>query len=182
MYIHKDNLNQRPEIVDVNQQITNDDLIKIIENGKPTIGGLNTLYAVANYDTPLGRGILDNDIQALNDVKLDTYKGKDVFVVQYGKNDNKLFVTTMNSNESNFQKLQNHTATWTNAKISQLATNGLFVSDDAKDFINQSGITGQGKLPSAKLQEFTNLNIPQISNAQDFIDGLSELSTDEMTL
>ena len=121
-----------------------------------------------------------NDIQSLNDVNL--YKGKDVFVVQYGKNDNKLFVTTMNSNESNFQKLQNHTATWTNAKISQLATNGLFVSDDAKDFINQSGITGQGKLPSAKLQEFTNLNIPQISNAQDFIDGLSELSTDEMTL
>ena len=75
--------------------------------------GLNTIYAVANYDTPLGREILENDIQSLNDVNL--YKGKDVFVVQYGKNDNKLFVTTMNSNESNFQKLQNHTATWTNA-------------------------------------------------------------------
>lgn len=58
VYIHKDNLNQRPEIVDVNQQITNDDLIKIVENGKPVVGGLNTIYAVANYDTPLGRGII----------------------------------------------------------------------------------------------------------------------------
>ena len=115
-------------------------------------------------------------------VPLDPYKGKDVFVVQYGKNDNKLFVTSINSNENNLSKLQNNTATWTNAKISQLATNGLFVSDDAKSFINQSGITQQGKLSSDKLQEFTDLNIPQVSNAQDFIDGLSELSTDEMTL
>lgn len=75
----------------------------------------------------------------------------------------------MNSNENNFSKLQNHTETWTNAKISQLATNGAFVSDEAKSFISQSGITGQGKLSSDKLQEFTDLNIPQVSNAQDFM-------------
>lgn len=285
VYIHKDNLNQRPEIVDVNQQITNDDLIKIVENGKPVVGGLNTIYAVANYDTPLGREILEHDIQTLNDlnkfqhhhrnediylyqasdeinwfriehgndanfkrgvtyakivdngnpidesvldlyalsqlkpladiyersalkpsvksqfgntsiassttasellskyaIPVDPYKGKDVFVVQYGKNDNKLFVTSINSNENNLSKLQNNTATWTNAKISQLATNGLFVSDEAKSFINQSGITQQGKLSSDKLQEFTDLTIPQVSNAQDFIDGLSDLSTNDMTL
>ena len=180
VYIHKDGLDYTPEIVDVNQPVTSDNLIKIIENGKPTIGGLNTIYAVANYDTPNGRGILDNDIQALSDVH--PYKGKDVFVVQYGKNNDKLFVTSMNSNQNNFSKLQNHTETWANAKISQVATNGAFVSNDAKDFINQSSIMGQGKLSSDKLQEFTDLNIPQISNAQDFIDGLSELSTNDMTL
>ena len=259
-------------------------IFKIVENGKPIVGGLNTIYAVANYDTPDGRGILENDIHALNDrnefqnnheaediylyqasdkinwfriehgndanfrhgvtyakivdngnpidesvldldelsqlkpladiyersalkpsvksqfgntsiasstasellskyaTPVDPYKGKDVFVVQYGKNDDKLFVTSMNSNENNFSKLQSHTETWANAKLAQLATNGVFVSDEAKNFVTQSGIDRQGRLSSDKLQEFTDLNIPQISNAQDFIDGLSELSTNDMTL
>lgn len=284
VYINKDGLDHTPEIVDANQPITNDDLIKIVENGKPIVGGLNTIYAVANYDTPDGRGILENDIHALNDrnefqnnheaediylyqasdkinwfriehgndanfrhgvtyakivdngnpidesvldldelsqlkpladiyersalkpsvksqfgntsiasstasellskyaTPVDPYKGKDVFVVQYGKNDDKLFVTSMNSNENNFSKLQSHTETWANAKLAQLATNGVFVSDEAKNFVTQSGIDRQGRLSSDKLQEFTDLNIPQISNAQDFIDGLSELSTNDMTL
>lgn len=58
VYINKDGLDHTPEIVDANQPITNDDLIKIVENGKPIVGGLNTIYAVAN---PIDESVLDLD-------------------------------------------------------------------------------------------------------------------------
>lgn len=83
----------------------------------------SVVYVSDNFNTALKYA---NDVLIENNIKQTaTHENKDIYVVQYGRNNDKVFAYNMEHDSRNLQKVRIMTQSWQNAKVIPLVENGV---------------------------------------------------------
>ena len=108
--------------------------VKVVSDGQLLDKLAMTLYETPNsphsaewmpddFNTALGYA---NKVLIENNIKqTPTHENKDIYAVQYGRNNDKVFVYNMEHDSKNLQKVRSMTQSWQNAKVIPLVENGV---------------------------------------------------------
>lgn len=108
--------------------------VKVVIDGRLLDKRAMTLYETPNsphsaewvpdeFNTALGYA---NKVLIENNIKqTPTHENKDIYAVQYGRNNDKVFVYNMEHDSKNLQKVRSMTQSWQNAKVIPLVENGV---------------------------------------------------------
>lgn len=108
--------------------------VKVVIDGRLLDKRAMTLYETSNsphsaewvpdeFNTALGYA---NKVLIENNIKqTPTHENKDIYAVQYGRNNDKVFVYNMEHDSKNLQKVRSMTQSWQNAKVIPLVENGV---------------------------------------------------------
>jgi len=137
--------------------------VKVVSDGQLLDKRAMTLYETPNsphsaewmpddFNTALGYA---NKILIENNIKqTPTHENKDIYAVQYGRNNDKVFVYNMEHDSKNLQKVRSMTQSWQNAKVIPLVENGVPTK--------QAALAVADSLDTSKTQQKIDLSAEQL--------------------
>lgn len=157
--------------------------VKVVDNGTMLDKRTITLYDTPNDLVDLSRTSVRsttalsyaNDILTKNNIKdSPSFANKDVYAVQYGRNNDKVMVYNMNHKVTNRQHVRIITQTWQNATVIPLVENGVVTSSDALTIVDS--------LDNSKTQQKVDLSDEQLKSLSNTIHKYKSKLTYEVTL
>lgn len=157
--------------------------VKVVDNGTMLDKRTITLYDTPDDLVDLSRTSViattalsyANDILTKNNIKdSPSFANKDVYVVQYGRNNDKVMVYNMNHKATNRQHVRIITQTWQNATVIPLVENGVVTSSDALKIVDS--------LDNSKTQQKVDLSDEQLKSLSNTIHKYKSKLTYEVTL
>ena len=137
--------------------------VKVVSDGQLLEKRAMTLYETSNsphsaewmpddFNTALGYA---NKVLIENNIKqTPTHENKDIYAVQYGRNNDKVFVYNMEHDSKNLQKVRSMTQSWQNAKVIPLVENGVPTK--------QAALAVADSLDTSKTQQKIDLSAEQL--------------------
>ena len=137
--------------------------VKVVIDGRLLDKRAMTLYETPNsphsaewvpdeFNTALGYA---NKVLIENNIKqTPTHENKDIYAVQYGRNNDKVFVYNMEHDSKNLQKVRSMTQSWQNAKVIPLVENGVPTKEDVMANL-ESEASIQTALTTDDFKDFT---------------------------
>ena len=137
--------------------------VKVVSDGQLLDKRAMTLYETSNsphsaewmpddFNTALGYA---NKVLIENNIKqTPTHENKDIYAVQYGRNNDKVFAYNMEHDSKNLQKVRSMTQSWQNAKVIPLVENGVPTK--------QAALAVADSLDTSKTQQKIDLSAEQL--------------------
>ncbi len=137
--------------------------VKVVSDGQLLDKRAMTLYETSTsphsaewmpdeFNTALGYA---NKVLIENNIKQTaTHENKDIYAVQYGRNNDKVFVYNMEHDAQNLQKVRIMTQSWQNAKVIPLVENGVPTK--------QAALAVVDSLDTSKTQQKIDLSAEQL--------------------